>query len=100
MTRELVEQGQQSGEIRADIDADLIARLLMTSVFYYFMRAHPLPPHSADSDRDGALPPERTPLNSSDPERSPQYVLDLEAKLIESVDNLLDGLGGPNWRQQ
>jgi AcrR family transcriptional regulator len=101
MMRELVEQGQQSGEVRGDIDADLIARLLMTGVFYHFMRAHPSPHHSKEGPRSGDTPPpEHARPQGSKLERSTQYELDLEAKLIESVDNLMDGLGGPNWRQR
>jgi AcrR family transcriptional regulator len=100
MTRELVEQGQQTGEIRADIDADLIARLIMTSVFYHFMRAHPGHTHSEGSRIDHTPPSEHTQLKGITQERNTQYAMDLEAKLIESVDKLMDGLGGPDWRLQ
>jgi AcrR family transcriptional regulator len=100
ITRELVEQGQETGEIRADIDADLIARLLMTSVFYHFMRAHPGHPHSVNSDRESRAPHDRPQLQRVVQERNTKYAIDLEAKLIESVDKLMDGLGGPHWRQQ
>jgi AcrR family transcriptional regulator len=99
ITRELVEQGQQTGEIRADIDAELIARLIMTGVFYHFMRAHPLPHHD-DSSHTSASPAlhHRRP-GEYERKRNTQYETDLEAKLIESVDKLLDGFGGPDWRQ-
>jgi NADH dehydrogenase len=98
ITRELVEQGQQAGEIRADIDADLIARLLMTSVFYHFMRAHPFPHH----ERGAHIETGKTQYaaNAESRVRSTQHATDMEAKLIESVDKLMDGLGGPDWRQQ
>jgi NADH dehydrogenase len=89
ITRELVEQGQRSGEVRSDIDAELAARLLMTSVFYHFMRAHPSPSHAKESHSQ-----------ENEHSRTMQSALDMEAKLIESVDNLLDGLGGPEWRRQ
>jgi hypothetical protein len=96
MMGELVVQGQESGEIRADTDAELIARLLMTGVFYHFMRAHPIPPHPK-----GASPPEPARLEGDGAsERSTRSGLDLEATLIESVDKLMDGLGGPDWRQR
>ena len=100
MTRELVELGQESGEIRADIDADLVARLLMTSVFYHFMRAHPGHSSSESSPHRESPPPEHTRLEDTKQERNTQHVLDLEEKLIGSVDRLMDGLGGPDWRQQ
>jgi AcrR family transcriptional regulator len=102
IVRELVEQGQQSGEIRADVDADLIARLIMTSVFYHFMRAHPQPYHSEGSHAHARISPtvhhRRSEENGAI--RNTQYAVDLEAKLIESVDNLLGGLAGPDWRQR
>jgi AcrR family transcriptional regulator len=91
MTRELVEQGQQSGEIRADLDAELIARLLMTSVFYHFMRVHP---------DDGPSSLEHARRNATEQELDTQHRRYLEAKLIESVDKLMDGLGGPDRRQR
>jgi len=100
ITRELVEQGQQTGEIRADIDADLVARLIMTSVFYHFMRAHPLPHHTESSPRDAPVHIDHTTPQNAAGEPNTQSALDLEVKLMESVDTLLDGLGGPNWRQQ
>jgi AcrR family transcriptional regulator len=122
MTRELVEQGQQTGEIRADMDADMIARLIMTAVFYHFMCAHPEHPHSEHAHREytradhvdvaSARPtppqPARTRASLLDQTRTSsfgqkpntQYAIDLEARLIESIDQLLDGLGGPDWRRQ
>jgi len=96
ITREAVEQGQQSGEIRADIDADLVARLLMTSVFYHFMRAYPLPHHD-HRPHTGDTPPSAQRDTQED---ITQYEQDLEARLAESVDQLMDGLRGPDWRQQ
>jgi len=101
MTRELVERGQQNGEIRPDLDPELIARLLMTSVFYHFMRAHPIPVHPDAQARDEDTPPPgHAHCNTGQQEPDTQHRLDLEAKLVESVDKLMDGLGGPNWRQQ
>jgi AcrR family transcriptional regulator len=117
---DLVQQGQASGEIRADLDAGLIARLLLTSAFYHFMWFH----HPAGKPPPEAHPPEAHPLEAPAkvsptcpdqdteygmrntqpcPERSRRNAtrnteLSLEAKLIESVDALLDGLGGPSWR--
>jgi hypothetical protein len=100
MTRELVEQGQQNGEIRRDVDPDLVARLIMTGVFYHFMCVHPLPHRGDGSGGKGTPLPGRTRSQSADRENDLEYALDLEAKLIESVDTLMDGLGGPRWRQQ
>jgi NADH dehydrogenase len=100
MMGELVEQGQRSGEIRTDIDADLIARLIMTSVFYHFMRAHPQHTHSGDSRTENAPLPQHVRLEGFTQVSNTQHAIDMEAKLIESVDKLLDGLGGPDWRQQ
>ena len=89
---DLVQQGQDSGEIRADIDAGLIARLLLTGAFYHFMWFHP--------PRDGHLS-HGSPSGDgghSQNEDEPS-ALSLEAKLIESVDALMDGLGGPSRRE-
>ena len=89
---DLVQQGQDSGEIRADIDAGLIARLLLTGAFYHFMWFHPPKDghlsHGSPSGDGGRLQSEDEP-----------NALSLEAKLIESVDALMDGLGGPSRRQ-
>jgi AcrR family transcriptional regulator len=109
---DLVQQGQGSGEIRADVDAGLIARLLITCAFYHFMwfhhpkDGHPI--HSAPSGdgahpvpADGCHPPDGPPdIVRPRPaaELDAQNALSLEAKLIESVDALMDGLGGPSWR--
>jgi AcrR family transcriptional regulator len=111
---DLVQQGQASGEIRADLDAGLIARLLLTSAFYHFMWFH----HPAGKHPPKAYPPDAPARDiSSFPEQDTQHgpasagirntqygtqnpkpELSLEAKLIESVDALLDGLSGPSWR--
>lgn len=100
MMRELVEQGQKSGEIRADTDADLVARLFMTSVFYHFMRAHSGHAPSSGAPLEGTAPPQDAHLSDAEAIDHSSSALDLEAKLIESVDRLMDGLGGRNWRQQ
>lgn len=97
---DLVQQGQAGGEVRADLDAGLIARLLLTSVFYHFMWFHrPEGKHPRGVDvRDAhseRVPPAPHPNEEHDPAGTQ---LSLEAKLIESVDALLDGLGGPSWR--
>ena len=119
--QDLVQQGQSSGEIRDDVDAGLIARLLMTSVFHHFVWFHhpkgkhpsqggpeaaggqnpagdptgdPSPPLEGRHSTDKSCPPN---TDHSDG-RNTQYAPDLEAKLIESVDALMDGLGGPSWR--
>jgi len=88
---DLVQQGQASGEIRVDVDTGLIARLLITSAFHHFMWFHP--------PKDGHLS-HGSP--SGDGEHSENKdapnALSLEVKLIESVDALMDGLGGPSWR--
>jgi AcrR family transcriptional regulator len=96
MVRELVSQGQESAEIRADVDADLVARLLMIGVFYHFMHAHPEDTHRGRAASRDAAAHER-PIE--DIQDRAQYVQDLEEKLIESVDTLMSGLGGPQWRE-
>jgi AcrR family transcriptional regulator len=102
MVRELVAQGQERDEIRADVDADLIARLLMTGVFYHFMHAHPEHTHrgrtSVGDSSTGDTAVQEAPAEEGE-SRSTQYALDLEEKLIESVDTLMGGLGGPQWRK-
>jgi AcrR family transcriptional regulator len=88
---DLVRQGQDSGEIRADVDAGLIARLLITSAFHHFMWFHhPKDGHLAhvSPSGDGEYPENRDEPNA----------LALEDKLIESVEALMDGVGGPQWR--
>ena len=77
--QELVQQGQTRGEIRAGVDAWLVARLLMTCFFYHAIHSCP----SEDTGRDALRP------NKS---------FTLEAQIAESVDTLLDGLGGSKWR--
>jgi AcrR family transcriptional regulator len=88
---DLVQQGQASGEIRADVDAGLIARLLITSAFHHFMWFHP--------PKDGHLSHGSPSGDGGHPENMDEpNALSLEVKLIESVDALMDGLGGPSWR--
>lgn len=70
VVQELVEQGQERGEIRRDMEAELIVRLLMSCVFYNSIQWH----HA-------------------------QVKFSLEDKLIESIDALMDGLRGPKWRK-
>jgi AcrR family transcriptional regulator len=88
---DLVQQGQDSGEIRKDVDAGLIARLLLTGAFHHFMWFH----HPKDGHLSHGSPSGDggSPENKGEPN-----ALSLEAKLIESVDALMDGLGGPQWR--
>ena len=89
---DLVQQGQASGEIRADVDAGLIARLLITSAFHHFMWFHP--------PKDGHLSHGSPSGDGGHPENKDEpNALSLEVKLIESVDALMDGLGGPTWRK-
>jgi AcrR family transcriptional regulator len=89
---DLVQQGQASGEIRADVDAGLIARLLITSAFHHFMWFHP--------PKDGHLSHGSPSGDGGHPENMDEpNALSLEVKLIESVDALMDGLGGPSWRK-
>jgi AcrR family transcriptional regulator len=104
---DLVQQGQDSGEIRKDVDAGLIARLLLTGTFYHFMwfhhpaEKHPPDSHPPDSHSEGipsALHQDTEHGTRADCGADTQYELLLEAKLIESVDALMDGLGGPRWR--
>jgi hypothetical protein len=65
----LVAQGQANGEIRDDVAAGLVARMLLTCWFYHYSRYW----H----------------VNGEYPE---------EAKLIHSVDILMEGLRGENGR--
>jgi AcrR family transcriptional regulator len=107
LMHDLVQQGQTSGEIRADLDAGLVARLLLTGAFHHFVWFH----HPKDKHPSHKQPPDAHPKSS--PPASPQdsncdarntehgtqnSQLSLEAKLIECIDALLDGLGGPSWR--
>lgn len=71
VVHELVEQGQAREEIRGNMEAGLIVRLLMTCVFYNSTQWH------------------RAEIKFS-----------LEDRLIESINALMDGLGGPEWRKE
>ena len=80
LMHELVLQGQAGREIRKDVDAGLIARLLMTCVFCSFMQCqYPGEEHRACGSF-GLYPDDA-----------------FEAGLTKSVDALMDGLGGPEW---
>ncbi len=68
--RKLVVQGQTRQEIRQDVDAGLMTRFLMTCIFHNIFQGH----HAQDT--------------------SP-----LADRLLDSVDALMDGLGGPEWRK-
>jgi AcrR family transcriptional regulator len=99
---DLVQQGQASGEIRDDVDAGLIARLLLTSAFHHFAWFHhpqgKHPPRTESADAHLGDPPPAFAKDTERDARNTQHELSLEAKLIESVNALLDGLGGPSWR--
>jgi hypothetical protein len=111
---DLVQQGQDSGEIRDDIDAGLIARLLLTGAFHHFRGFHhppgkhppnacpePLKETAAQNTTRPQVDHETgtTEYRAQNDRRSAtQNASSLEAKLIESVDALMDGLGGPSWR--
>jgi NADH dehydrogenase len=69
LMHKLVVQGQQSGEIRADVAPGLVARVLMTSWFYYSSRCW----HGGGEYTD-------------------------ESQLIQSVDVLMQGLRGESRR--
>ncbi|MBL7202220.1 MAG: TetR/AcrR family transcriptional regulator [Anaerolineae bacterium] len=69
LIQELVVQGQARGEIRDDVQPGLVARLLMTCLFYHFSRWR----HTENE--------------------SPE-----EAKLVQSVDVLMCGLNGTERR--
>jgi AcrR family transcriptional regulator len=85
LMHELVSQGQARREIRDDVDAGLIARLLMTCFFHVFVRRHHVEARCA-------------PSQARDEESRPEDPLVLEEKLIQSVDALMDGLGGTVWQ--
>jgi AcrR family transcriptional regulator len=65
LMHELVRQGQASGEIRDDVDQGLVSRLLMTCLFHYMLRGWH---HDIEFSE--------------------------EAKLMDVVDALMEGLGG------
>jgi AcrR family transcriptional regulator len=96
LMHELVRQGQDGGEIRQDIDAGLVARLLMTGVFHSFAHSHPFKMGAGDgARRDGERPCEghvQDPFLSQDANAE-------RPKPTDFVDALLDGLGGPEWRK-
>ena len=77
--RGLVLQGQAQQEIRADIDAGLTTRLLMTCFFHSFSH------HGAESAPESG----KTRLDSRDHERA----------FSQSINALMTGLGGPEWRR-
>ncbi len=79
IVHELVQQAQVNGEIRVDVDAWLVARWLMTCFFYHAIRSR----SAEETDQDTLRP---------------QVPFSLEAQIVESVDMLLDGLGGPKRR--
>ncbi len=68
---ELVKAGQVVGEIRADVEAELVVRLLMTCVFFNSIRW-----------------------------QEAEVKFSLADRLIASVDVLMGGLGGPQWRKE
>jgi len=79
IVQELVQQGQARGEIRADVDPWLVARLMMTSCIFNLIR------HCPQDGSDPGMP-------------GPQEPFSLQAQIVQSVDALLDGLGGPKRR--
>jgi AcrR family transcriptional regulator len=107
LVRDLVLQGQAGHEIRDDVDAGLIARLLMTCVFHIFFRRHkegqerkPCPPAErgrvpGSSRGEGDTPYQDDALKDGVLEDSA-----LEDKLMATVDALMNGLGGPEWRER
>jgi AcrR family transcriptional regulator len=85
----LVAQGQAQHEIRDDVDAGLIARLLLTSVFHHMHRQrNAYHGESAHGAQEGELERDTSPAETGP----------LDAKLGETVDALMGGLGGPQWR--
>jgi len=108
LIHELVMQAQAQQEIRDDLDPGLVTRLLMTCFFFSFDRWHhlrPEPPEHAAHGGPELGGPEREGPGCEAPcppeERRPQQVgveqapIVLEARLMESVDALMNGLGGP-----
>jgi AcrR family transcriptional regulator len=79
IVHELVQQAQASGEIRGDVDPWLVARLMMTSCIFNLIR------HCPQDGTDPGMP-------------GPQEPFSLQAQIVQSVDALLDGLGGPKRR--
>jgi AcrR family transcriptional regulator len=79
IVQELVQQAQVAGEIRSDVDAWLVARWLMNCFFFHAIRS-------------------RSAEEAVGDVRGPQAAISLETKIVQSVDVLLVGLGGPNRR--
>ena len=68
---ELVSEAQSCGEIRADVDAELVSGLLRI-LYFHHMVAHP--------NDDGGSPP--------------------RDQLDAVIDLWMEGLAGPDWRQE
>jgi len=77
--QKLVVEGQTGREIRADLDARLVTGLLMTCFFHSFSR------HGAAREAPPANP-------------DPQVLLS-DRGFDRSIDALMAGLGGPDWRK-
>ena len=82
LTYELVMQGQARREIRDDVDPGLVTRLLMTCFLFSFDHRH----HLRGEHRAVEGSQKHDPIL-------------LEAKLMESVDALMNGLGGEGWQK-
>ena len=79
----LVLQGQAEQEIRAEMDARLISGLLMTCFFHSFAR------HGASA---------ATEQGASQANADPQ-IPEPDRDFSRSIDALMSGLGGPDWRK-
>ena len=94
LTYELVGQGQARGEIRDDVDPGLVTRLLMTCFFFGFDRRHHPRSEPAAHGQPAAHGGHRPATKRQ--EHDPAV---LEAKVMQSVDALMSGLGGEGWQE-
>jgi AcrR family transcriptional regulator len=96
----MVRQGQEQGEIRDDVDAALIARLLMTCFFHSFCWWHH---HDGDGRPTAATPQQALPCEGTQETASGQDTgqrarIGDDPRLMGLIDALMDGLGGPERR--
>jgi AcrR family transcriptional regulator len=90
IVHKMVLQGQSRGEVRADVEAALVSRLLMTCMFYSLVETNPDPHLPGDQN---------VQARASESPRTGADLLSAEQAFTQSVDALMDGLKGPKWRE-